>query len=254
MRLKHKITKDPAGFKSVELANARILAGLVNDFEELLLRVIEGKAGRALADNPSAPLVQLNPIREAADKIAQFMQGVPVFAAAQKFVDASMQHGEKWADKQLGAENHNALYSPFKVVRLPAEQAMVEMYQNQVATEIKGLLDYQNLQVQRAITDGFRNRETIQQITRRIQEVTPMAQSKAVTIARTETLKAGNDAAKARYEKAGIQQVQWIAAYDDRVCPICEGLHDEIFDLGEEPEIPAHPNCRCTLIPVIGDE
>ena len=252
--MKHKITKDPAGFKSVELANAKLLAGLVNDFEELMLRVIDGRAGRALAENPSAPLVQLPPLVAAANKINEFMKGAPIFAAAQKFVSASVAHGEKWGDKNLGVEHQDALYSPFKVVRLPAEQAMVQSYESRVATEIKGLLDYQNVGIQRAIADGFRNRETIQQITARIKEVTPMAQSKAVTIARTETLRAGNDAAKSRYEKAGIQQVQWIAAYDDRVCPICEGLHDEVFNLGEEPEIPAHPNCRCTLIPIIGDK
>ena len=251
--MKHKITKYPAGFKSVELANAKILAGLVNDFEELMLRVIDGRAGRALAENPSAPLVQLPPLVAAANKINEFMKGAPIFAAAQKFVTNSVQHGEKWGNKNMG-QTPNSDYSPFKVVRLPAEQAMIDSYESRVATEIKGLLDYQNVGIQRAIADGFRNRETIQQITQRIKEVTPMAQSKAVTIARTETLRAGNDAAKARYEAAGIQQVQWIAAFDDRVCPICEDLHDQVFDLGDEPEIPAHPNCRCTLIPIIGEK
>jgi SPP1 gp7 family putative phage head morphogenesis protein len=81
-----------------------------------------------------------------------------------------------------------------------------------------------------------------------------MAKNKAITIARTETLAAGNAAAKERYKSAGIDKVEWVSAYDDRICEECESLHGNVYPIGDTPDIPVHPNCRCTLIPYIEKE
>jgi hypothetical protein len=34
-------------------------------------------------------------------------------------------------------------------------------------------------------------------------------------------------------------------------CPECESLHGNEYEIGSEPALPVHPNCRCTVIPVI---
>lgn len=37
----------------------------------------------------------------------------------------------------------------------------------------------------------------------------------------------------------------WIAILDGNTCPICAARHNRRFKIGEGPQPPAHPNCRC---------
>ena len=98
---------------------------------------------------------------------------------------------------------------------------------------------------------------------------------RAELIARTETIRSSNAGAVAAYKQAGIRAKQWFATEDERTCPYCRALHGKIIDidedflgLGEEfqPEgaerplkvdyepvafPPAHPGCRCTVLPVV---
>jgi hypothetical protein len=59
------------------------------------------------------------------------------------------------------------------------------------------------------------------------------------------------------------QKVMWVTSRDDRVCPICEPLDGNIYDVNDEnrpkpgPEEyggNTHWGCRCKLAPVFGDE
>lgn len=69
---------------------------------------------------------------------------------------------------------------------------------------------------------------------------------------RTEAQHIYNVAAKERYARAGIQKVKYIAEEDsDQFLCQCHDFKDQIFILGEEPELPQHPNCRCCYAPVI---
>ena len=34
-------------------------------------------------------------------------------------------------------------------------------------------------------------------------------------------------------------------------CPVCGPLDGKVFDLGQGQRPPAHPNCRCTAVPVL---
>lgn len=47
----------------------------------------------------------------------------------------------------------------------------------------------------------------------------------------------------------GIELVQWIAILDDSVCDYCEGLHNQIFEINDLPDWPAHTRCRCEVVP-----
>jgi SPP1 gp7 family putative phage head morphogenesis protein len=51
-----------------------------------------------------------------------------------------------------------------------------------------------------------------------------------------------------------IEEVIWVTAEDERVCPICRPLHETVFSIeeaiyGSRP--PAHPRCRCWLEAVL---
>lgn len=57
-------------------------------------------------------------------------------------------------------------------------------------------------------------------------------------------------------ESGEVDRMQWVA--ETNACPVCNALNGEIVILGGQfgsgREVPAHPNCRCTLSPVLKDE
>ena len=82
--------------------------------------------------------------------------------------------------------------------------------------------------------------------------ITP--QRRAITLARTEIIRAHHLATIQEYRNWGVLGVhvmaEWSTAGDDRVCAECMALEGKIFTLDQiEPMIPLHPNCRCLALP-----
>lgn len=100
-------------------------------------------------------------------------------------------------------------------------------------------------------------------------------ETRALKIARTEVVRASNQATiEAREQTWLVQGKERFTAEDERTCEFCNSLHGKIvksnkgnfFNKGEELKIgdkklkfdyesikwaPLHPNCRCTLLPII---
>ena len=74
--------------------------------------------------------------------------------------------------------------------------------------------------------------------------------TRALTIARTETLDAHRAAAQAGQEQHTDVLAGWIwlAELDPRMCPACAGMHGRLFPL-TEPGPLGHQNCRCARMP-----
>ena len=75
--------------------------------------------------------------------------------------------------------------------------------------------------------------------------------SQANRIVQTEMSHIQNTAARQRYSDMGVKEFQVWAKKDERRCPICGNLHKKICSINENIPIPAHPRCRCTIIPVV---
>ena len=75
--------------------------------------------------------------------------------------------------------------------------------------------------------------------------------NRADALARTELAQIQTQAAKKRYEDTGIEYVQIWADKDERQCEYCGKLHKKIYPVGASVPIPAHPRCRCCIIPVV---
>jgi len=91
-----------------------------------------------------------------------------------------------------------------------------------------------------------------------------LLKQRAVNIARTETIAAANGGQLAAWREAASQGLLkpertfrvWSAASDQRVCPICEDLDEQVVGF-DEPFVtidgdeimapPAHPSCRCSV-------
>lgn len=137
-----------------------------------------------------------------------------------------------------------------------------------MAREIKGMIGLRSDQQQAALNyraaleeQGLKA-ERIDRMVERYQA--EQLQSRAETIARTETMTALNEGRAAMAEQvveSGLvlesEMVKiWATAKDERVCPICgpmdgdEIQRDEAFVLPDAIELnepPAHPNCRCVV-------
>ncbi len=101
---------------------------------------------------------------------------------------------------------------------------------------------------------GFESGESITDIAKRIEQVFQFNnQVRAERIARTEILAASAKGSLEGYSDSGVvEEVKFYTAIDERVCPDCDGLNNELFDLADsEGVLPLHPNCRCVWLPII---
>lgn len=101
------------------------------------------------------------------------------------------------------------------------------------------------------------------------------AESRAETIARSETIRSSNAGAHEAFRQAGVSRIEWLTARHGRVCEWCDelngktvGIEEHFFrdgdthtvydadgkahamklDYGNVDYPPLHPACRCTLI------
>lgn len=78
-----------------------------------------------------------------------------------------------------------------------------------------------------------------------------VAYNRADSIVRTEYSHIQNEAARKRYKDSGVKEVEVWADPDERTCDVCGKLHEKKFGVNEQVPVPAHPRCRCRIIPVI---
>jgi SPP1 gp7 family putative phage head morphogenesis protein len=134
----------------------------------------------------------------------------------------------------------------------PKDARMLQALKDRSIADLKGITDATGTRIMRTITDGIINDEEFGKITRDIvRQVDNVGIVRATTLVRTETMKAVNIGVISRYEAAGAEEVEFLVALDDKTCDECEELNGKTFPIGEVPDVPIHPNCRCTWIPVV---
>ena len=84
-----------------------------------------------------------------------------------------------------------------------------------------------------------------------LQERFNVSYSNADALARTELAHIQTQAAQKRYEDYGIQEMEVWADADERRCEVCGKLHKTRYPIGTQAPIPAHPRCRCCIVPVV---
>lgn len=86
-----------------------------------------------------------------------------------------------------------------------------------------------------------------------LQERFNVSYGRADALVRTELAHVQTQAAQQRYRDYGIQQVEVLADKDERRCDVCGKLHGKRYSINDVMPIPAHPRCRCCMVPVIED-
>ena len=129
----------------------------------------------------------------------------------------------------------------------------------QKINRIQGINNTIYKQIKKTVFEGVDSGESIDMIANRIKSVYNVATNRTKLIARTEVTQALSEATMFEYKNAGVLRHEWLSAGDEEVRdshianqevgPIPVG---DTFPSGERYPGENSPNCRCTLIPVIG--
>lgn len=125
--------------------------------------------------------------------------------------------------------------------------------------------------LRKEVAKGLDNDEDLDSLVKRVQNSVAFDKARAEKIARTETFRMRTQGEMEAWKKSGVVEAKiWYTALDERVDPNCAAMHGEeislsktYFSLGDqlsngqtvnyEPIVgpPLHPQCRCTLLPVV---
>ena len=103
------------------------------------------------------------------------------------------------------------------------------------------------------LAEGYKEGQSITQIATSIsKEFDYFSKIRSMRIARTEVIQASAQGAIEGYKEVGLEKVQFYTAMDERTCPACNSLHNEIFTVKDSVGvITVHPQCRCVWLPVV---
>ncbi len=124
--------------------------------------------------------------------------------------------------------------------------------------DLKGIDSVMDSQISRILTQGMSEGLSPRTIARNINNrVDKIGKVRARALARTEIIRAHHSANVQEYRMAGIEKVkvkaEWVTA-GFNVCVICASNEGKVFTLRQiEGMIPAHPNCRCVIVPIVED-
>jgi len=157
------------------------------------------------------------------------------------------------------------------VLRLPIPEAQLRRLYTRAFEDLRDIAADAAETLREELSAGLANGENPRQIASRLnQELESITRDRLATYARTAIVNSHSEAMLDRYEDAGVGVVshgEWTTAGDDRVCPICQALEGREFTIQEmrnttfelpgvdfaiRLQPPAHPNGRCTVLPVIG--
>ena len=131
----------------------------------------------------------------------------------------------------------------------------LRLLQTRAFTDLKGITQAMDTQITRVLSDSLARGDNPREVARRLNNrVDKIGKSRALTLARTETVRAHNEGQLVALEQLGVEEVgvmvEWSTALDDRVCLLCADLEAVVMTIKEASGImPRHANCRCAWIP-----
>lgn len=204
---------------------------------------------------PTGPSISMVELQVQIQSIIQTTLSGDIASFIEDMTKITVDRSSRAATRRFAAASGIPIAEANEILILFPQAISDEVQANLVLAQV-GLItrleDTMTAKIMASLAKGIEQGETIGQLAARIQASTGMERARAVTIARTETIRTFNQAAVARYTQHGVSMVEWITAGDTRVDKkICRQLEGMRFLIGHEPPNPAHPRCRCSWIPVI---
>lgn len=106
--------------------------------------------------------------------------------------------------------------------------------------------------MRRTLSTSLSMGESIPKITSRLQKELDSGYYNTVRLARTEVMRVRNDSKVKAYKDNDIEKLEWDSSPEqDRTCEVCAARNGKTYPIDHLPTMPAHPNCRCTWLPVL---
>ena len=215
-------------------------------------------SGGGKAEEPLSWLLQRNRLTSLQAQIEQELASVAsraddvVRQQQAEAVEAARQHTQQLIAAQLQAAPRKAAGAVVRWNVLPREAVSnlvgFTADGSPLADILSSLAADAGAQVRRSLIEGLALGQNPRQIARQIRAALGGNLTRALTISRTETIRAYREAAhQAALEQSGILRGwRWCAAKQDRTCPVCLALDGQEFPL--EQRMISHPNCRCVQL------
>jgi len=120
---------------------------------------------------------------------------------------------------------------------------------------VKGITETTKQGLQTQLSNWIEAGESLPEMFKRLEPI--YGKPRAELIGTTEVTRAFAEGNQVAWKQSKvIQKKEWRTAADERVCPICGPLHEEQVPIDEpfsngEMVPPAHPRCRCWIVPVL---
>lgn len=186
----------------------------------------------------------------------------------QRYIDAGYRKGNSRAFDDLRKGNFIPGDDSSALKRQGAKEEFVRMRMSKGATvekvkllagrtfsELEDVNAGMATRMTRVLTDALVSGWSPEKAAREMLKEVDIEQSRALTIVRTELVRAHSegqlDALADMGEGEAEVQVEWQAGADSRTCPKCAPMAGKVIKLEDARGlIPRHPNCRCAWVPV----
>ncbi len=245
-----EIKEDPTQSRGLIQDYEDDLIGLMKDYHKQVRDLFKKKSSK-VGDIPNINLEGMG------EDLSKIMDGLLTGKGKKVTEDASIiayRKGKLFANINLGEK---------RVTLVPADWRVIDVLKSRNLMALKDIYESSNTTIIKGVTEGMTRGEGYYEIAQRIEHVligegdeqTSLGWNRAIKMARTETMFAVNNATKIRYSQVGINKVRWESALiEGRTCDYCEEQHGEVYDIEDAPEMPAHPLCLCTWLPVFEEE
>jgi SPP1 gp7 family putative phage head morphogenesis protein len=142
----------------------------------------------------------------------------------------------------------------------PVAKEKVELLASRSFDELEDVTSTMANRMSRVLTDGMVQGQSPRDVAKTLADEVDIGQERALTIARTEIIRAHAEGQLTALENLGVEEVgvavEWSTADDELVCPLCESLEGVVLKLDEARGVlPRHPNCRCAWVPAnVGED
>jgi len=125
-----------------------------------------------------------------------------------------------------------------------------------VATTLERMAETLLAQARTVLVGGLLQGQGVPTVARALQSVLGGARWQSERVVRSEFVRVANQAAILTFDRNAqyLKGVRWVATLDRRSCLQCAQLDGKFFtDIkkAKVPVIDTHPNCRCSLVPVL---
>ena len=244
-----KYKRDPTGSKHIDDSMVSILHRIIKNYTSSVLQAVTDHWSRAQKERQlgAIDLLWNQVVAAGANQITPDL----MHTVAAEFSEKGYLQGIKFATtaaEQLGFG--------ISLGMGPADQSTLSILINRNTLNLTNMISDLQARIATILEEGYAKGLSVREIRDEIMRATEIAENRAEKIARTEVMNAVNEAAKERYRRLGIVHMEWLTAHDDRVCDLCDPLDYQIYKEKDLPYggPPVHPNCRCTLAPVVDDE